>query len=465
MAFLLTFLDNVRPERFFLFTASIFGALILFITPPFQVPDEPNHFFRAWQISEGGFVSIKQNQRVGGYLPASLKEAISPFNSIIWAQDRKITDLKVDSLFKISLNPEVKKFYDFNNTALYSPVCYLPSALAIFVLRTFNTPPLYIFYGGRLAALIFWIITLYFAIKSIPIYKWLFTLLALLPMSLFINMSISADVVTNAFFFLFIATVFKFSYSDTPLNNRNFFFLCGLVFFVVSIKAAYVPVILILLIIPQKKFRDKKDHALKLILLFIIAGLTFFLWNSLLNPLYVAYTDYNQEFRDSAALVRDANMPQQLKFILNNGSYIFSVFLASLASAFDMYFTGYIGTFGWIEQKLPIGIVCCAYLMLLFVAVFDTRSVKIRFTDKILFGVIFIFLLGLVFLSQHLIWDPVGGDKIMNIQGRYLIPVLPLFFMMFYSRFNLNRIVACLTMLFVIACLLYSIDILYSRYH
>jgi len=40
------------PEKVFLIVGILFGTLFLLITPPFQVPDEPNHFSRAFHVSE-----------------------------------------------------------------------------------------------------------------------------------------------------------------------------------------------------------------------------------------------------------------------------------------------------------------------------------------------------------------------------------------------------------------------------
>jgi len=40
-------------ERFFLLTSGTVGLLLAFLTPPFQVADEPTHLFRAYEVSEG----------------------------------------------------------------------------------------------------------------------------------------------------------------------------------------------------------------------------------------------------------------------------------------------------------------------------------------------------------------------------------------------------------------------------
>jgi hypothetical protein len=40
-------------DRKYLLTAGAMGLLYAVVTPPFQVPDEPNHFYRAYQVSSG----------------------------------------------------------------------------------------------------------------------------------------------------------------------------------------------------------------------------------------------------------------------------------------------------------------------------------------------------------------------------------------------------------------------------
>lgn len=467
MTFFMVYFQKFRPERFFLLVAGIFGILFLFLVPPFQVPDEPNHFYRAWQISEGGYISVKQDKRVGGYLPASLENVVQPFFHLIWAKDMKAKDINISSLFKISLNDKEKKFYDFNNTAMYSPICYLPAAFALSILKIFDTPPLYAFYGARLATLFFWIVMIYYAIKIIPIYKWLFSFLALLPMSLFINMSISADVVTNAVCFLFIAFVLNCAYDDRPFSKKRLLLLLLLVFLLVSVKSIYAPLILLVFIIPKHKFKSKKDHFLKLALLLFSALIFSGTWSVLLNPLYVSYEDYNPDFRNGAALVNGANMPKQVDYVLHHGFYIVDVLTHSFKGSFDMYFTGYIGTFGWLDLQLPWWFINGAYLLILFIALSE-KDLLIRITwwQKCMMTSAFLIIWLLVFLSQHLIWDLVGGDLIQNIQGRYLIPFTPLLFFLFYNtRIPAQKITAPLAIVSVILSVCYSLHILYSRYY
>jgi hypothetical protein len=70
---------NLQPEKVFLWLGGFFGLLFLFLTPPMQVPDEPAHFLRAWQISEGNLFADREDNRVGGWMPLSLEKFSHPY--------------------------------------------------------------------------------------------------------------------------------------------------------------------------------------------------------------------------------------------------------------------------------------------------------------------------------------------------------------------------------------------------
>ena len=55
--------------KMFLPLAWIFGTLFALITPPFQVPDEFQHFYRAYQVSEGRLTAYRQAARSAANFP------------------------------------------------------------------------------------------------------------------------------------------------------------------------------------------------------------------------------------------------------------------------------------------------------------------------------------------------------------------------------------------------------------
>ena len=59
-------MKDLNPIKIFLVLALLFGTLFVLITPPFQGPDEPVHFYRATQIANVNFIPDVQNGVVGG---------------------------------------------------------------------------------------------------------------------------------------------------------------------------------------------------------------------------------------------------------------------------------------------------------------------------------------------------------------------------------------------------------------
>ncbi len=459
--------NSVKPGIFFLIVSFVSGVFFLIITPPFQVPDEINHFYKSYHISNGNLLSESMDNRLGGYMPKSFIEITRPFLDLRWNMNSKTNSKTIHEQFSVPFNEDDKVFVDFPNTALYSPVSYIPQSLSIFVLKKLNISSLMIFYGARIFTLLIWILCIWLAIKITPIYKWLFVLLALLPMSVFTNMSLSADVVTNIFAFLLIAYFLKVAFQDKKIDLKDFLIIILLTIMLASAKIVYTPIVFLFLLIPLKQFKNTKKFYFYFIVLLLTGFGTALFWSELINNLYIPYSNYNAAYRDGIDLIKCGNIHEQLDYILAHGLYIFRVFINSMYRSFDMYYRGYIGTFGWLDTKLPIWLINISYIVIIFTAIFENNK-KLIFNhfQRIVILASLIATVAFVLLSQHLTWDCVGDKIIATIQGRYFIPVFPLLFIMLNnSRYNRNSMVKVTVMVFSIVLLFFSIWTLYSRYY
>jgi len=467
MKFSNSFFSKLKPENCFLIISLFFGILILFTTPPFQVPDEFNHFYRAYQISEGKLIGLKQDNRVGGYIPESLIKISEPFKTLSWNINRETSIEQINECFNIQLEPEKKVFVDFPNTGMYSPISYLPQALSIFFLRILNPPPLYIFYFARIFTLLFWSVFIYFSIKILPFFKWLFTLIALLPMSLFINSSLSADVISNIFSFLIISYILKLIFNNQIITKKNFIFVCILSIFLASAKLVYTPILLLYILIPKENFLNTMNKYLQISILFVISLFTMIFWSKIMNNLYVPYSLYNSQFRDGITLTQCSDMYKQMENIFENLFRTIQIFVNSIFHAFDMWFNGYIGTFGWLDTNLPQFFIYFSYIFIIVIALFDGRKdIVINKYQKIIFGTSMIITVVLILLTQHLTWNCIGGNLITTIQGRYFIPAFPLIFLTLYnSKLVKTDLVIPLVILFSIFGSLLTLNTLYNRYY
>src|SRR5581483_334070 len=186
------------PERFFLVVALGAGVIFVVFVPPLQAPDELAHFFRIYQVSTGQAVSstykYEKTSTVGGPLPQSVKQfgyameiAGGRSLSFRWVLHSRHTPLR----------PHVMDTAQFAGSALYTPLPYIPQAIGIGAGRLLDAPPLILFYLGRLANLVAYTGLVYLAIRLIPVGKWGFVVITLLPTTLTQAASVSADTMTN----------------------------------------------------------------------------------------------------------------------------------------------------------------------------------------------------------------------------------------------------------------------------
>ena len=59
--------------NFFVYTSIIFGILFIFISAPMQAPDEPQHYWRAYQVSQLDLFTNKYGTRFGHDVPVQVK--------------------------------------------------------------------------------------------------------------------------------------------------------------------------------------------------------------------------------------------------------------------------------------------------------------------------------------------------------------------------------------------------------
>ncbi|MBC7487904.1 MAG: DUF2142 domain-containing protein [Cytophagaceae bacterium] len=462
----MNFFTSINPHNFFTVCATVFGLIFLILTPPFQTPDEINHFYRAYQISEGTLLGQQQDNRVGGDIPKSIYKFAADFRSLTWTFTERIKPYAILEQFSTSLNPQDRQFVDFANTAIYSPISYVPQAAILFCLKAFDLSPVALFYWARLVTLLFWIVSIYCAIRLMPFYKWAFAMIALLPMSVLINMSISADVVTNALAFLSVAYTCHLAYKEPTVSTGHFLVLCLLMFLLASAKIVYAPVLIVIFLIPKEKFGTKKQYFNSLLLLGAMGLLTALFWSGIMKSLYIPYSQYNPAYRGDAALIDCANMYEQLDYILTHGLYIIDVFIHSMITSVDMYYRSFIGTFGWLDTYLPSWFIVFAYAMIVVVLLLDgNKAIQISLYQKTILLSGFLVIVCLILLTQHLTWDCVGSELIFTIQGRYFIPASPLLLFAFYTpRFHFKW-VAGLVIVFSFFSLGLSIKVLYDRYY
>ncbi len=449
-----------EPARLFLWLALLLGVLYILITPPLQVPDEINHFLRAYQITQGEFMASQVENRLGGKLPASLREF-----SLIW--ERVIADTGATSSLQelqqalaIEIGSE-QIWYDFPNTGIYSFVNYLPQAIGIILIRPFTSSVLVIYYSSRIISLTFWVILSFLAIQTIPGKKWTLFALAMLPMSLYINSSISADMPINALSMLWIAYVLKLLKQPVKLKNRDYLFLFLFAALIPHLKLVYLPLILMSLLLPTQRFNGARARVIVLALMAVVCTLSTWWSMMVVDNQYIPYEAYSKD-AGWVHLAEGSDKNAQLAHIVKHPLAYGGVLVKSISESFNMWFKGYIGTFGWLEFGFPFWLCLLVWIALIFISLTD-RDLKLSCRNIFWIMGILVLMLISVITSQYAIWVPVGGSMVTNLQGRYFIPVFLLLWLVIPARFNFNHVPGTSLML-VLGINLLSLIMIMNRF-
>ena len=423
---------SLCPAKTFAWLAGILGLVLVFLTPLFQVPDEPAHAYRAYQVSRGNLVAEMKDGRVGGEVPASLIDTASTLCAL---KNDKISRFRMSTLRRLQsqpLNPSVRKFAGFPNTALYSPMVYLPQSLGMVAGRLLGVSAPTLCYFGRICNLLAWVTLVFLAIRITPVYKWLFFVLALLPMSLFIAASLSADAFTNGLLFLILALFLKLGLDPQQgIGKREVLALLAIAILVPLVKTTgYSLMLFLFFLIPSDKFRSRKLQFFIFGLMVAAAFLASLTWST-----YGNVPEYLQLYVTRLSPVHNTDHVRQLQFILSDIGRYAGILLHTLSARSRDLPHHFIGVLGWLDVLLPKVMVFFGFGVILFLGLFEARpDINLRWGNKSMLALYAGITSGIIFTIQYLTWTPVGAPEISGLQGRYFIPIAPAIFCLLYNR-------------------------------
>ena len=432
----------------------------MFLVPPFQSPDEYNHFFRAWQVSEGRFLPEKTpDHRLGGQLPKSLDSLRRAFQYLRETPGAKTTVAAILQQARLPLHAEKTVFIDFPNTAIYAPTAYLPQAVAIRVLRLFDAPPLLSLYAGRWANLLLWVCLVSAALRWMPFQPWGLVVWALLPASLVLAATFNADVLTNGLCFWFIARVLLHPIPnastvlaskerddkktpDITASSQNDALPGGNIpialraqgehlwshttalVLVAANKIVFAPLALLILVQWPPRYPERTVFLRRFALLATITLSMAFFWAKISDHYFIPFDEYAPAFRQSQTLNEGVNPDAQIAWVLENPIHFLTIAARSYAGALPSTAAHIVGKFGWEKNYLTT-----PWLVLLWIAVllllFSEKNPSSPRT-RMLAGLCIGLCVAAFSVTMFALWCPLGAVILTNLQGRYFVPLLPL---------------------------------------
>jgi uncharacterized membrane protein len=417
---LLARLSSVGAASLFLALALPVGLFLVFAVPPFQGLDEPNHFLRAVSISGGAFVAPVVDGRSGDILPACVT---SYTDEVFHSQVRPGRFGPGQGFVEpAGCASQPAAFVPFDNTAVYSPVSYLPQAAGVALARVLGAPVPVWFYAGRVAILLFYVAVVALALRVAPIGEQVLLVVALMPMSLVLGTQFSADGVTIASSLLLVAAV-AHSRWDEGATGRSFLLVVAAALVLALSKSTYFVLAPLLLLVPGRLFPNRWAAAGAK-----MAGL------GLIAALAVLWYLQVQGIHPAGPTVAGIDPGQQVRFMLRHPGWSARFVLLTLFGPQTGYFTwpGFVSWVGF-SRSLTAGVpsppplVMAAGIGLLVMAYVHAwpRRMIVAPAAAVRAALPLVLVVAnavLIVVVLEVTVQPVG-DPTLWLQGRYLLPL------------------------------------------
>ncbi|MEJ1937713.1 DUF2142 domain-containing protein, partial [Nostoc sp. NIES-2111] len=218
------------------------------LTPPFQVPDEPQHFYRSYQLSRLEIRPEVGDGRAGGSLPDSLPALVEQqLGTLEHHQlERRIPQRPLSETLAALDTPlaaSQQRFVEFTGAALYAPSGYVPQALAMAAGRAAGFGPLGLLYAGRCANALATLALTAWALSLLSTGRLFAMVVAMLPMTQFMTASLSPDALTIAGGFVVAGCLQRFVDTGRWQSAQQIVWL-GAGPLLCGVKAVYLPVLL-----------------------------------------------------------------------------------------------------------------------------------------------------------------------------------------------------------------------------
>src|SRR5258707_1767049 len=196
-------LPPCRPASIFVLLSLAFGSIIIFANPPLRGPDEIAHFLRIYSYTRGELLPVTEiNARKGIFVNPELYNQLYFFKTAgevfarsreeglrygqIMAEYSKLADTHGNETEGASL------FAPLAGTEGYNPAAYIPYIVAAEIGRLLRLDFPAMLLLMRFFGLLAFTAVAAYAIAVTPALKWAFVLIAMMPVSLYNRVVLSA---------------------------------------------------------------------------------------------------------------------------------------------------------------------------------------------------------------------------------------------------------------------------------
>ena len=392
-----------------------FGLICAFLMPIMDACDEEEHFERAFLTSQGDFLPSYQNNSYN---------SIQSVLVLIDNRPSTVLDTDVDTG---AINYTQTHYHSaFAQNPFYG---YLAQGLGILIACVLSLNQIWMLWLARAFNVLLYATLGAYAVKKTPIGKYLFLVMACIPLAIYQISSVSIDATILGLSLVAIAFLFSLIKSNEKVTNRQIAIYTIICLLLGLCKVTYFAFIFLILLIPKDNFEKRKYYLFGLLAVVILA-IVALLWSkywatpAMLHSYrlgYMAEHNINSTAQVGYLLSHPSRLVIAINFALNNLGYI----LSSLFT-FSYPHTGHVHNSEFIS---PIYQLFLGALIFLY-------PLKEKFSRNfriVSLAIVILVYIG-TFMIQLLTWTPVGNIYTEGIQPRYFLPL----FILLPFIFNFN---------------------------
>lgn len=318
----------------------------------------------------------------------------------------------------------------------YSSFAYIPMAIFIKIGLLLNLSFVKIFMLGKLGNLLFYTAFMYFAIREAKYKKIFLAFIAMLPTCVFLASSYTYDSVVFSSVTLGCVLWCNEFFSEKKVYNTGKIIFAILCFSVGCLsKAVYIPLILLIMLLPQLKAVKKRQAIIWGIGILIIFGLVMITFvlpvisNTVSGNLAYGGDSRGGDTGTARQLISMLSHPIESIKLMISSVFKFDNFRNLGSYEKDNYFFGNLmflnlAQFGVLKDKWAALLVVMFVLLLLYESEGENQKLSYKRNMRImviLIGTITVFL---IWLALYLDFTPVGETYIAGVQARYYLPLV-----------------------------------------
>lgn len=435
------FVYKYRIEKVFFVIVLLFGIIFTFMNTPLDQYDEHAHFWRSYEIAQG---NLRIDKSIS--FPKSIINLFFDENGGYPNRHFDYEDIKQQ--LNVKLDKDNSNIFEIGSVEHYSVLNYMFVTIGTIIGSLLKLSPIIILYLGRLFNVLLYSILIYFAIKINPFGKCkkIIGVISIFPMTVNLIASYSPDTVILGFTFLAISYILRLKYDDSIkcITIKQILIFIILAIIPAICKIVYLFLFLLLFILPKNKLKHNK--IIYVIGYFIILILLYYIFNVFLK----GTTNY---------VTVEKNPIEQLIYCISNPFNAIIALLNSITKCGSLYIVQMVG--GWNTWNIFSFIL---FIILLVINLDDNNIAqkKIENKDKIICLLISVIEILSVFAALYIDWSTAKSPYVIGIQGRYFLPILPLFMIGIEKNILNLKIRNKLSKFIVLICIIYAITIFYS---